>query len=132
MGELSTQDRTTLLKILFALYTNNTKKIILLITEAGWMPLATNSTEIENALNTASQSIVNRRQQDFSLGQVVTDLFRSLEKFDVNVPYQFTLLAKTILVIEGITKQLTPYLDMSTLIGPILLKYFTAEKKTSC
>ena len=132
MGELSKQDRTTLLKILFALYTNNTKKIISLITEAGWLPLITNSTEIENALNTASQSIVNRRQQDFSLGQVVADLFRSLEKFDVTVPYQFTLLAKTILVIEGITKQLTPYLDMSTLIGPILLKYFAAEKKTSC
>ena len=108
------------------------KKIISLITEAGWLPSVANSTEIENVLNTASQSIVNRRQQDFSLGQVVADLFRSLEKFDVNVPYQFTLLAKTILVIEGITKQLTPYLDMSTLIDPILLKYFAAEKKTSC
>jgi ubiquinone biosynthesis protein len=131
MGELSKQDRTALLRIIFALYTNNTKKIILLITEAGWLPLAANSAEIENVLNTASQSIVNRRQQDFSLGKVVTDLFRSLEKFDVSVPYQFTLLAKTILVVEGITKQLTPYLDMSTLIGPILLKYFASEKKTS-
>jgi ubiquinone biosynthesis protein len=128
MGELSTQDRTTLLKILFALYTNNIKKIILLITEAGWLTLTTNSTEIENALQKVSQSVVNRRQKDFSLGKVVTDLFRSLEKFDVSVPYQFTLLAKTILVVEGVSKQIAPNLNIQSLAEPILLKHFKPSK----
>jgi ubiquinone biosynthesis protein len=129
MGELSTQDRTTLLKILFALYTNNIKKIISLITEAGWLTLTTDSTEIENALQTVSQSIVNRRQQDFSLGKVVTDLFHSLEKFDVRVPYQFTLLAKTILVVEGVSKQIAPNLNIQSLAEPVLLKHFARMKK---
>jgi ubiquinone biosynthesis protein len=128
MGELSTQDRTTLLKILFALYTNNIKKIISLITEAGWLTLTADSTDIENALQTVSQSVVNRRQQDFSLGKVVTDLFRSLEKFDVRVPYQFTLLAKTILVVEGVSKQIAPNLNIQSLAEPILLKHFKPSK----
>jgi ubiquinone biosynthesis protein len=127
MGELSTQDRTTLLKILFALYTNNIKKIISLITEAGWLTLTTNSTEIENALQTVSQSIVNRRQKDFSLGRVVTELFRSLEKVDVSVPYQFTLLAKTILVVEGVSKQIAPNLNIQSLAEPILLRHFKSK-----
>lgn len=127
MGELSKQDRTTLLKILFALYTNNTKKIISLITEAGWVTLTTNSTEIEKSLQTVSQSIVNRRQQDFSLGKVVTDLFRSLESFDVSVPYQFTLLAKTILVVEGVSKQIAPNLNIQSLAEPILLRHFKSK-----
>ena len=129
MGELSTQDRTTLLKILFALYTNNIKKVISLITEAGWLTLITNSTEIEQALQTVSQTIVNRRQQDFSLGKVVTDLFRSLESFDVAVPYQFTLLAKTILVVEGVSKQIAPNLNIQSLAGPVLLKHFAETRK---
>jgi len=129
MGELSTQDRTTLLKILFALYTNNIKKVISLITEAGWLTLTTNSTEIEQALQTVSQTIVNRRQQDFSLGKVVTDLFRSLESFDVTVPYQFTLLAKTILVVEGVSKQIAPNLNIQSLAGPVLLKHFAETRK---
>jgi ubiquinone biosynthesis protein len=127
MGELSKQDRTTLLKILFALYTNNIKKIISLITEAGWLTLNTNSTEIENSLQTVSQSIVNRRQQDFSLGKVVTELFRSLESFDVSVPYQFTLLAKTILVVEGVSKQIAPNLNIQSLAEPILLRHFKSK-----
>ena len=131
MGELSTQDRTTLLKILFALYTNNIKKIISLITEAGWLTLTTNSIEIEQALQTVSQSIVNRRQQDFSLGKVVTDLFRSLESFDVAVPYQFTLLAKTILVVEGVSKQIAPNLNIQSLAEPVLLKHFAGTKKNN-
>ena len=131
MGELSTQDRTTLLKILFALYTNNIQKIISLITEAGWLTLTTSSTEIENSLHTVSQSIVNRRQKDFSLGKVVTDLFRSLESFDVSVPYQFTLLAKTILVVEGVSKQIAPNLNVQTLAEPILLKHFVGTKKSN-
>lgn len=129
MGELSTQDRTTLLKILFALYTNNIKKIISLITEAGWLTLTTNNMEIEQALQTVSQSIVNRRQQDFSLGKVVTDLFRSLENFDVTVPYQFTLLAKTILVVEGVSKQLAPNLNIQSLAEPVLLRHFKPGKQ---
>ena len=131
MGELSKQDRTTLLKILFALYTNNTKKIISLITEAGWLTLTTPSLEIENALQKVSQAIANRRQQDFSLGKVVTDLFRSLESFDVAVPYQFTLLAKTILVVEGVSKQIAPNLNVQTLAEPILLKHFVGIKKSN-
>lgn len=131
MGELSTQDRTTLLKILFALYTNNIKKVISLITEAGWLTLTTPSLEIENALQKVSQTIANRRQQDFSLGKVVTDLFRSLENFDVAVPYQFTLLAKTILVVEGVSKQIAPNLNVQTLAEPILLKHFVGTKKSN-
>ena len=131
MGELSTQDRTTLLKILFALYTNNIKKVISLITEAGWLTLTTPSLEIENALQKVSQTIANRRQQDFSLGKVVTDLFRSLESFDVAVPYQFTLLAKTILVVEGVSKQIAPNLNVQTLAEPILLKHFVGTKKSN-
>ena len=131
MGELSTQDRTTLLKILFALYTNNTKKIISLITEAGWLTLTTPSLEIENALQKVSQTIANRQQQDFSLGKVVTDLFRSLESFDVAVPYQFTLLAKTILVVEGVSKQIAPNLNVQKLAEPVLLKHFVGIKKSN-
>ena len=131
MGELSTQDRTTLLKILFALYTNNTKKIISLITEAGWLTLTTPSLEIENALQKVSQTIANRQQQEFSLGKVVTDLFRSLESFDVAVPYQFTLLAKTILVVEGVSKQIAPNLNIQKLAEPVLLKHFAGTKKSN-
>jgi ubiquinone biosynthesis protein len=89
--------------------------------------LTTNSTEIENALQTVSQSIVNRRQKDFSLGKVVTELFRSLEKVDVSVPYQFTLLAKTILVVEGVSKQIAPNLNIQSLAEPILLRHFKSK-----
>ena len=131
MGELSTQDRTTLLKILFALYTNNIKKVISLITEAGWLTLTTPSLEIENALQKVSQTIADRQQQDFSLGKVVTDLFRSLESFDVAVPYQFTLLAKTILVVEGVSKQIAPNLNIQSLAEPVLLKHFVGTKKSN-
>ncbi len=124
MGELTKQDRTTLLKILFALYTKDIKKVISIITEAGWLTLTMNYTEIENSLQKVSQAIVNRKQKDFSLGQIMTELFRSLESFDVEVPCQFTLLAKTILMVEGVSKQIAPNLNVQTLAEPILLRHF--------
>jgi ubiquinone biosynthesis protein len=129
MGSMSEQDRRILLKVLFSLYTKNYKKVISTMIEAGWITDDLNTVQIEDEIIKVGDAVVNRKQKDFSLGTVVSQLFRSLEKFDAKVPYQFTLLAKTILVVEGVSKEVAPDLNIQAVAEPILLRHFARQGK---
>lgn len=124
MGEITEADRKTLLKILFHLYGKNYNKIIDAVTDAGWAPASLNKELLQINLGEIALMLVNRRQADFSLGTVISTLFTTFRKFEIQIPYQFTLLVKTILVTEGLSKQLAPDLNIQAAAEPVLIKHF--------
>jgi ubiquinone biosynthesis protein len=114
VGSITEADRKSLLQILFFLYSKNNKKTIEKLID-----------QLEVDLIDIAQLFVNRKQKDFSIGNVLNKFFNLVENYQGNVPYQFTLLVKTILVTEGIVKQLTPDLNIQSIAEPVLLKFFT-------
>jgi ubiquinone biosynthesis protein len=129
MGTLSAQDRKLLLKVLFCLYSKNTKKLLNTITEAGWLSAEADFPALEKEIEILGTLFVNKQQQDFSLGKVINQFVSSLQKFGVMVPYQYTLLAKTFVAIEGLSKQIAPDLNVTEAAVPILLKHFVGQNK---
>ena len=124
MGEITETDRKTLLKILFHLYGKNHNKVIDAVVDAGWAPASMNRELLQIKLEEVALMLVNRRQADFSLGNIMSSLFTTFRKFEIQIPYQFTLLAKTILVTEGLSKQLAPDLNIQSAAEPVLVKHF--------
>jgi|688.fasta_scaffold06744_28 ubiquinone biosynthesis protein len=125
VGSITEADRKSLLQILFFLYSKNNKKTIEKLIDAGWLNKNQNLDQLEVDLIDIAQLFVNRKQKDFSIGNVLNKFFNLVENYQGNVPYQFTLLVKTILVTEGIVKQLTPDLNIQSIAEPVLLKFFT-------
>lgn len=125
MGSITDLDRKALLKILFFLYVKNNKKTIETLVDAGWISKDQNLEKLELELIDIAQLFINRKQKEFSIGNVLNKFFNLVENYQGNVPYQFTLLVKTILVTEGLVKQLTPDLNIQKIAEPVLLKFFT-------
>lgn len=124
MGEITETDRKTLLKILFHLYGKNYNKVIDAVVDAGWATDSLDRNLLQIKLEEIALMLVNRRQIDFSLGDLMSNLFTTFRKLEIQIPYQFTLLAKTILVTEGLSKQLAPGLNIQSAAEPILIKHF--------
>jgi len=129
MGTLSPDDRKLLLKVLFHLYSRNSKKLLATVVEAGWAPEQADLSALEKEVEALGTMFVNKRQQDFSLGTVINRFVSSLQKFGVEVPHQYTLLGKTIITIEGLSKQIAPNLNIGEAAKPILLKHFVKADK---
>jgi ubiquinone biosynthesis protein len=129
MGTLSAEDRKLLLRVLFYLYSKNSKKLLDTVIEVGWASVDADLPSLEKEIEALGTMFVNKRQQDFSLGKVINRFVSSLQKFGVEVPYQYTLLAKTFIAIEGLSKQIAPDLNIAEAAGPILLKHFVGQNK---
>jgi ubiquinone biosynthesis protein len=129
MGTLSAEDRKLLLKVLFLLYSKNTKKLIATVIEAGWAAESADLSALEKEVEELGAIFVNKRQQDFSLGKVINSFVSSLQRFGVEVPHQYTLLGKTIITIEGLSKQIAPNLNIGEAAKPILLRHFVKADK---
>lgn len=129
MGELSKQDQKNLLKIFFFLFSKKHEKVIDAMVDAGWISHDFDKDILKFDIERIGQMFVNRKQKDFSLGSVITQLFKSLEKYGAKIPHQFTLLAKTWLVVEGVSKQIVPDLNIQVVAEPILLRYFATSRK---
>lgn len=124
MGEISEHDRKNLLKIVFFLYSKKPLKLLESLKDAGWISKIYSVDEFVSDINTISEGFVNKQQKDFSLGNIFNNFLNILNKYDSNIPYQFTLLAKTLLVTEGTIRQLAPELNLQKEAIPILVKYF--------
>lgn len=124
MGNITENDRKTLLKILFFLYANKHDKVIEVLQETNWISTDVSSNNLIDDLTSISKMLVNKKQKDLSLGNIFKRFIEIIDKYDSKIPYQFTLLAKTIIVTEGIVKQLYPNLDIEKEAIPILIKYF--------
>ena len=127
VGEISETDRKILLSILFHLYSKNYQKVTATVTSAGWINNINDTELFEKDLSDVGNLFVGKKQKDFSVGAALNHLIKTFEKYSVNVPYQFTLLCKTIVQIEGTSKALAPDLDLQKVTVPLLLKHFVKK-----
>jgi ubiquinone biosynthesis protein len=127
VGEISETDRKILLSILFHLYSKNYQKVTATVTSAGWINNIDDNELFEKDLSDVGNLFVGKKQKDFSVGAALNHLIKTFEKYSVNIPYQFTLLCKTIVQIEGTSKTLAPELDLQKITVPLLLKHFVKK-----
>ena len=57
------------------------------------------------------------------VGNILSQLFKIIEQFDMSIQPQLTMLHKTIIIIEGIGKKLDPEINMWELVTPWIKKW---------
>ena len=87
------------------------------------MPPHVGVEEFESAIRTVCEPIFEKPLKDISFGNALINLFRTAQRFDMEVQPQLVLLQKTLLNIEGLGRQLYPDLDLWTTAHPFLERW---------
>ena len=116
MGSLSEFDQRYLAENCAAFLKKDYRRVAQLHVESGWVPADTRVDEFETAIRTVSEPIFDRPVKDISLGDLLLRLFQTARSFNMEIQPQLLLLQKTLLGVEGITRNLDPEIDMWNLL----------------
>ena len=87
---------------------------------AGWIPPDTQLAEFEAAIRMVCEPNFAKPISEISFGEVLLQLFQTIQRFEMPVQPQLILLYKTLLNIEGLGRQLYPDLNLWDTAKPFL------------
>ena len=120
MGTLAQDDQRYLADNFLAFFNHDYHRVAELHIESGWVPADTKLDEFEAAIRSVCEPIFAKPLKEISFGQLLLRLFQTARRFNMEVQPQLVLLQKTLLNIEGLGRQLYPYLDLWKTAKPIL------------
>lgn len=123
VGTLTDNDRRYLAENFLAFFRRDYRRVAMAHIESGWVPKDTRADELENAVRSVCEPIFARPLADISFGKVLMRLFSVSKRFNVEIQPQLVLLQKTLLNVEGLGRQLDPYLDLWATAQPFLEKW---------
>jgi ubiquinone biosynthesis protein len=112
MGDLSLEDRLFLARLLTAILDKDYDMVARLHQDAGMIgddvPLA----GFAQAIRAVTEPVMDQPMGDVSLGAVLGQIFGLARRYHIEVQPQFTLLQKTMVMAEGVARQLNPNANM--------------------
>ena len=129
VGSLTDEDRYYLARNLVAIFRRDYRQVAELHVLSGWVPERTSINDFESAIRTVCEPIFERPLREISFGVLLVSLFRTAQRFDMEVQPALVLLQKTLLNIEGLGRQLYPDLDLWTTAHPFLEKWLKQRFK---
>ena len=99
------------------------RRVAQLHLDSGWVPPGTRLEEMESAVRTVCEPILDRPLKDISFGRILLRLFEISRRFNMQIQPQLLLLQKTLLNVEGLGRDLYPDLDVWNTATPILREW---------
>jgi ubiquinone biosynthesis protein len=127
VGRVSRQDRMVLARILQGFLQRDYRLVAEMHVAAGYVPHDTNIDAFEEACQMLAEPIFGQPLKDISIGNLLAELFKVTEQFDMAVQPHLLLLQKTMLVLEGVGREINPDLNMWELSGPLIRDWMTAN-----
>ena len=122
-GRLNEKDRFAIAQILYSILQKDYMKVAIIHKEAGYLPPDVNLALFAQYCRAITEPIAGLALKDISISQLLGKLFKVAEDFGLEVQPQLILLQKSMLVIEGIGKNLNPNINMWELASPWMKKW---------
>lgn len=123
VGRLELQSRVYLADMLLAFLQQDYKRAAEVHVEAGYVPYHTDVSAFEDALREIAVPIFNRPLKDISIAELLFYLFAVTERFQMETRPELLLLQKSMVVIEGVTRELAPDINIWELSKPLVSKW---------
>ena len=123
MCSLTEFDQRYLADNFIAFLNRNYHRVAALHIESGWVPKGTRMDELESAIRTVCEPLLDRPMREISFGELLQRLIQIARRFNVEIMPQLIMLQKTIINIEGIGRQLYPELDLWKTARPQLERW---------
>ena len=123
MGRVDRSTRLYLAEILMGFLNRNYEQVSRAHFKAGYVPLNQSEAAFAQAARAIAEPILELPLKDISLAQLLAQLFRVTERFEMETQPQLLLLQKTMLVAEGVGRDLHPDANMWELARPLITQW---------
>lgn len=127
MGHLAPDDRLFLGRLMIAILDRDYDEVAKLHADAGMIGQDVPLHLFSQNIRAVVEPLLGKSLGDVSLGQIMGQILRISKRFDIEVQPQFTLLQKTIVMAEGVARQLNPQADMWELSKPLAAEWVSAQ-----
>jgi len=126
-GSLNQNDQRYLAENMIAFFKRDYQRVAELHIACGWLPPDTRIDQFEGAIRAVSEPIFEQPLRDISFGKLLMRLFQVARRFNINIQPQLVLLQKTLLSIEGLSRQLAPEFDLWASASPQIEKWLRKQ-----
>ena len=120
MGRIDRKTRIYLADMLHGILTGDYKRVAEAHFQAGYVPAHKTLDTFMQALRSFTEPILGRPTGEISIARLLAQLFKVTEQFEMETQPQLLLLQKTILIAEGVGRQLAPDANMWLLAQPLI------------
>jgi ubiquinone biosynthesis protein len=119
MGRLGLPERRFLAEILHGLITRDYHRAAAIHFEAGYVPPHHKVEEFAQAMRAIGEPIHGRTAEEISMAELLGQLFAYTDVFDMQTRPELILLQKSMVIVEGVARDLDPYINMWTAAEPV-------------
>ena len=123
MGRLDRQTRQFVAELLLAFVTGDWKRAAEIHFEAGYVPRNKSVDVFAQACRSIGEPLMGRAASEISIGRLLAQLFQITETFAMQTQPQLLLLQKTLVVIEGVCRDLSPDTNFFEAARPFLSEW---------
>ncbi len=128
MGRLDKNNRKYLAEILYGFIKRDYKKVAEVHILAGLVPKETPNDEFAQALRSIGEPIFGHSVKNISGGKLLNQLFEITKKFNMQTQIQLLLLQKTMVVVEGVARELDPNTNIWDVSKPVIENWLKDTK----
>ncbi|MGQ0455654.1 MAG: 2-polyprenylphenol 6-hydroxylase [Hyphomicrobium sp.] len=127
MGRLGLSERRFLAEILHGLITRDYYRAAAIHFEAGYVPPHHTIDEFAQAMRAIGEPIHGRTAEDISMADLLGQLFAYTDVFDMQTRPELILLQKSMVIVEGVARDLDPNLNMWSAAEPVAREWMEAN-----
>lgn len=118
MGRLDIETRRYLARMLVGFLQGDYRAVADVHFEAGYVPRGQSRDAFMQACRAIGEPILDRPLAEISLARLLAQLFRVTEQFQMETQPQLLMLQKTMMVVEGVGRELNPEINVWSLARP--------------
>ncbi len=123
MGHIDEYTRRVYAEILYGFIQRDYKRVAEVHFEAGYVPADRDVDEFARALRAVGEPIFGMNASQLSMGRLLSYLFEVTERFGMETRTELILLQRTMVVVEGVARSLSPQLNIWDVAKPIVADY---------
>jgi ubiquinone biosynthesis protein len=127
MGYLEFADRLFLAQLLSAMLDRDYDEVALLHKNAGMLKNTVPVHQFSQAIRAVADPVMGKALGEVSLATVLGQILQISTRFEIEVQPEFNLLQKTMMMAEGVARQLNPKADMWELAKPLAENWMAKE-----
>ena len=127
MGHLDFADRLFLARLLMAMLDRDYDMVAKLHMNAGMLGEDVSLHRFAQSVRAVADPVMGKTIGDVSLGTVLGQIFQLSTRFEIEVQPQFNLLQKTMMMAEGVARQLNPSANMWSLSRPLAMQWMADQ-----
>jgi ubiquinone biosynthesis protein len=128
MGRITKYERRFLADILYGFITRNYRLVAQRHFDIGYVPAGQSVDDFTLAIRSIGEPLHGRTAADISMAKVLGQLFTITELFQMRTRPELVLLQKSMVLVEGVARNLDPDLDIWTVAEPVVGDWLRREE----